>query len=368
MLGSSEGRYINLEEIRASFEFDRILGSGEVAGKPETSWDVLLDRGNEPFDISFPPVYGVHPSLTLKAAVLLPCDNQDGALLNSVVESEIAGETDAGQERIAKYVTSKTVSHLNDAVQHFQLVLDQCPVGHPDRAGALANLATTSPPVYIHESAQLSCKLLPLCPEGTYLRSIAAGADGIDFTHLMKTSYLRRVVLKLCPLGNEHHPKALDKLAWALSSRFEQRGSIDNLEECIQCDCKAISLCSKGHSERDLYLNNLALSLWTRFNCRGKYHDLDEAISLYEEALRLCPVGHESSDFPLDNLGVALFTRFNKRSDVNDINRAISLHREALMLRPPENLYRDYTLNNLALALNTRYNKLNVSEDPNEGH
>jgi hypothetical protein len=116
-------------------------------------------------------------------------------------------------------------------MQHFQSVLDQCPVGHPDRAGALTNLAwahlegyiqndlqdidsvtslfrealalrlqghpdhpssiyhlvqaliwhyskdpTTT---YIHESAQLCCKLLPLCPEGTYLRGIAAG--GINY-------------------------------------------------------------------------------------------------------------------------------------------------------------------------------------------
>ncbi|KAG1841941.1 hypothetical protein DFJ58DRAFT_748333 [Suillus subalutaceus] len=319
------------------------IGQWRGRWKLETSWDVLLDRGDEPFDISFPPVYG------------------DGALLNSIVESEIARDTDAGHERFATYVTSKTVSHLNDAVQHFQLVLDQCPIGHPDHAGALTDLAwarlrcyiqkdlqaidcITSlfrgalalrpqghpnhalsiyhlidalilrykqenfTAVYIHESAQLSCKLLPLCPEGTYLRSIAAGADGIDFVICECNNlpidasdediHLRRVVLKLCPLGNEHCPKALDNLAWALGSRFEQRSSIGNLEE--------------------------SLSLWTCFNCQDKYHDLNEAISLYKEALRLCPVGHESCDFSLDNLGVALFTRFNKRGDVNDINGAIS--------------------------------------------
>jgi hypothetical protein len=33
------------------------------------------------------------------------------------------------------------VSHLNDAVQHFQLVLDQYPVSHIDHAIALTNLA-----------------------------------------------------------------------------------------------------------------------------------------------------------------------------------------------------------------------------------
>jgi hypothetical protein len=32
-------------------------------------------------DISFPPVRGIHLSLTLKAAVVQACDDQDGALL-----------------------------------------------------------------------------------------------------------------------------------------------------------------------------------------------------------------------------------------------------------------------------------------------
>ncbi|KAG1840007.1 hypothetical protein DFJ58DRAFT_733103 [Suillus subalutaceus] len=54
------------------------------------SWDELLDCGDEPFDIFFPPVRGVHSSLMLKAVVLHPCDNQDSVLLDSIVECDIA--------------------------------------------------------------------------------------------------------------------------------------------------------------------------------------------------------------------------------------------------------------------------------------
>ncbi|KAG1818644.1 CHAT domain-containing protein [Suillus subaureus] len=368
MLSSLEGRYIKLEvhadfwtsldaspelsvEIRASFEADRMLCNRGVIGKLETSWDALLDHGNEPFDISFPPVDGVHPSLTLKAGVLHSCDNQDSALLDSIVECEIARETDAGQERIAKYVTSKTISHLNDAIQHFQLALDRCLGGYPDCAGALTNLAWARLrdydlqdidcitflfrkalalclqgypdhalsichlidtliwrykmenfiAIYIHESALLCCKLLPLYPEGTYLRSIVVGVDSVDFVIRECNNlpvdashegiHLRRVVLELCPLGNEHHPNALNELAWALITHFEQYGSIDDLDECIQCRRKIISLCSEGDSEHDSYLNNLVWSLWTRFTHQGKYHDLNDAICLYKETLR--PVEHK---------------------------------------------------------------------------
>ncbi|KAG1780599.1 CHAT domain-containing protein [Suillus placidus] len=380
-------------------------------------------------DISFPPVGDTHPSLTLKAAVLHPCDNQDSAPLDSIDECDIARETDAGHEQFATYVTTKTVSHLNDAVEHFQLVLDQCPVGHPDRAGALTNLAwarlegyiqndiqdigsitslfrealTLRPQghpdyplsiyhlgkalawryskenftaVYIYESVQLTCKLLPLCPEGTYLHGIMVGANGVDYViracNNLPTDasdegiHIQRVVLELCPLGNEHHPKALDALARAIGSRFEQRGNIDDLDEWIQRAREAVSLCSEEHSEHDTFLNNLATSLWSCFNHQGKHDDLNEAISLYEEVLRLCSDRHQIQYFSLDNLGVALTARFRQRNDDDDINRAISLHREALMLSPPGIPHRGYVLNNLATALTVRYDKSDTSEDLNE--
>ncbi|KAG1771926.1 CHAT domain-containing protein [Suillus placidus] len=416
-----------LMEIRVCYELGQMLGNGEVVAKFETSWDELLDPRDEPFDISFPPVRGVYTSLTLKAAVLHPCDNQDSALLDSIVEGDIARDTDAGHERFATYVASETVSHLNDAVQHFQSVLNQCPVGHLDQAAALTNLgwarlqgyirndlqdidfitslfrealalrprghpdhpsstyhllkaliwrySKENAAIYIHESAQLSCELLPLCPEGTFLRSIAAGANGVDYVICECNKlpidasdegiHLRRIVLELCPLGNQHRPSSLHELAQALEQRFQQRGSIDDLDECIQRRREAVSLCSEGHPERETYLNNLALSLRARFDNQGKSHDLNEAISLYEEALRLCPVGHEDRHFSLDNLGVALHTRYEQCGDINNIIRAISLHREALTLRPPGNPYRDYTLNNLVLAL-TRYGKWDSNEDLNE--
>ncbi|KAG2031798.1 hypothetical protein BDR03DRAFT_875201, partial [Suillus americanus] len=319
------------------------------------------------------------------------------------------------------------VSHLNDAVQHFQSVLDQCPVSHPDHATALTNLAyarlqgyvrndlqdidtTTSlfrealalrPQPHpdhplslynlavalswrhkkkstaadIREAAKLYHELLPLCPEGTYLRSISA-ANGVDYVivgcnNLPKDAsdesiHLRRVVLELCPLGHQRRPDALYPLLQSLCTRFTQCGSIDDLDESIKLGREAVSLLSDGYPERGSYLNELAFSLGYRSKHEGKPHDLDEAISLYEEALRLRPVGHKNRDTSLGNLGTALIARFKKRGDIDDITRAISLFREALTLRLPGHPRRDTTLNNLALALKTRYHKLDVIEDLNE--
>ncbi|KAG1893729.1 uncharacterized protein F5891DRAFT_1258341 [Suillus fuscotomentosus] len=252
-------------EIRATFELGRMLGGGEVIGALQMSWDELLNHGDEPFDLSFPRVRGVHPSVKLKAAVVHACDHQDDVLFDasdSLADGEIARDTDAGHAQFAKYVRRKTVSHLSDAVDHFQLVLDRCSVSHPDHATALTNLAWARLQGYIrddlqtsmhyfplprypriasaassrsslisiqsHPSADLapqqekyccrhpgSCQLyhelLPLCPEGTYLRIIAAGKNGVDRViggcNNLPTDasdegiHLRRVVLELCPLG-----------------------------------------------------------------------------------------------------------------------------------------------------------------------
>ncbi|KAG1771902.1 CHAT domain-containing protein [Suillus placidus] len=413
-------------EIRASYETDRMLGSGEVIGKLELSWDDLLNHGDEPFDISFPPVHSVHPSLTLKVAVVHAGDD---VLSDSLVDCGIARDTDAGHAQLAAYMTSKDLSQLNTAVEHFQLVLDQCPVSHPDHAAALTNLAWARLKGYIRndlqdidgitslfrealalrpqhhsdhplslynltealswrhikkstaadicEAAQLYHELLPLCPEGTYLRSIVEGPNSVDYViggcnnlpidASEEGICLRRVVLELCPQGHQLRLRALDNLSSALRSRFRQCGNIDDLDESIQFSREAVSLCPEGHSDLAYYLNELAVSLGHyRFNHQGKPNDLDEAISLYEEALRLRPVGHEYRDVSLDTLGGALIKRFNERKDIDDITRAISLRREALTLCPPGHPRRDTTLSNLALALKTRYDKLDVSENLNE--
>ncbi|KAG2142408.1 CHAT domain-containing protein [Suillus clintonianus] len=424
MIVSSQASPALSMEIRASYELDRMLGNGELIGKLKTSWHELLGHGEEPFELSFPPVRGVRPSLTLKAVVVHAFDNQHGTPFDSLVDCKIARDTDAGHVRFAQYMTRKRVSHLNNAVKQFQSALDQCPVGHPDHAAALTNLAwarlqgyirqdpqdianitslfrealALRPQghpdcalslhsliralnscysreriaVYIHESAQLCCKLLPMCPEGSYLRSIGldSAADYmIPQCNKLPTDAsnegirLRRNVLELCPPGHRYRLRALDELARALEARFDQHGSINDLEESIQLGREAFSLCPEEHSSRDAYLNNLAFSLKSRFDHQGKFHDLDEAITLYEEALRLCPVGHQSRDLSLDNLGGALLTRFNERHDIDDITRAISLYREALTLRPSGNSSRYTTLSNLALALQTRFENSPVSEE-----
>ncbi|KAG1735373.1 CHAT domain-containing protein [Suillus occidentalis] len=391
-------------EIRASFELERMLGNGEVVGKLKISWDKLLDHGDEPFDLPFPSVHGVYPSLTLKAAVVHACDIQDGALPDSLVACKLVRDTDAGHARLAKYVVHERVFHLTAALQHFQSVLDRCPVNHPDHGTALTNLAYAhlrgygrmdlqdidrpislfrealalrpqrhpdhllsllnlaealiwrhgkkSTAADICEAAHLYHELISLCPEGTYLCSVATMGRGVynvikECLNLPRDAsdediHLRRIVLEFCPLGHQLRLRALDELLTGNST---------------------LSLCSEGHADRSHFLHNLASSLLSRFNHQGKPNDLDEAICSYEEVLCLRPAGHKFHDSSMCNLGNALVARYNTRNDIDDITRAISLYREALTLHSPGHPDRDATLGNLANALNSRYAQLHVSED-----
>ncbi|KAG2114091.1 CHAT domain-containing protein [Suillus cothurnatus] len=409
---SSRASHAFSVEIRASYEADRMLGSGEVIGKLQMSWDELLNHGDEPFDISFPLVCDVHPSLTLRITIVHACDNQNGALSNFLLDSKIARDTDAGHAQFVEYVTSGNVSHLNAAVEHFQLVLDQCPVSHPDHAAALTNLAwarlggfirndledidvTTSlfrdalalrpqhhldyplslynltealtlrhikksTTADIREAAHLYRELLPLCPNGTYLRSIAAGPNGVDdvigrCNNLPKDAsdkgiQLRRVIIEICPLDHQLRPRALNELADAVEARFKQCGSIDDIDETIQLRREALSMCPEGHADRDSYLNNLAFSLVSCFNHQGKPNDLDEGISLHEEALRLRPVGHKYRDFSL--------TQENE-----DVDEAITLCQETLALLSSLHPDRHFSYMRLQQAYLCRYQILHDPAD-----
>ncbi|KIK37859.1 hypothetical protein CY34DRAFT_91959, partial [Suillus luteus UH-Slu-Lm8-n1] len=283
--------------------------------------------------------------------------------------------------QFAEYATTGTVSHLNDAVQRFQLVLDQCPVGHPDHEAALTNLASARLRGYTQNHLQdidttisLFREALALRPQGhpDHASSLLGLIRALTWRYGKESTVVdihesAQLMLELCSLGYQFRHKALHRLSQALETRFQQCGSIDDINETIQLRREAVSLCPQGHSDRSLYLNDLAVSLGQhRFKQQGNPNDLDEAISLHEEALRLRSVGHESRHFSLDNLGLALTSRFRARGDIDDITRAISLHREALRLRPPGHPQYDTTLNNLAVALDTRYDELHVSEDLDE--
>ncbi|KAG2108781.1 CHAT domain-containing protein [Suillus cothurnatus] len=349
----------------------------------QMSWDELLDHGDEPFDLSFPPVCDVCHSLTLKAAAVHDCDDQDNMLSYCLVDSDIARDTDAGHALLAEYISSEAVSHLNDAMQHFQSVLDQCPVGHPDHAAALTNLSyahlggyiqnhlqdidtTTSlfreslalrlqghpdhtssllnlitalnwhyskesTAIYIHKSAQLCCKLLPLCPQCTYFYSISVDGAASTFDETFLSSVLaiilRRKALTLCPPGHPHCDTRLNNLAYALKTRYDESYVSEDLNEAIDRYRESHLLMWLDNPERHVTLCSLSGALCSRFTHTRKNGDVQEAIQLCQEALASLPSLHPDRYFSYRGLKDAYLSRYQIHHDPADLSLAIALLR-----------------------------------------
>ncbi|KAG1743742.1 uncharacterized protein EDB91DRAFT_1247225 [Suillus paluster] len=299
-------------EIRASFELDRMLGN-------DTSWDELLDHGNEPFNPSFPPVRGVRPSLILKATVEHACGDQDGARIDVPtlvpVFSAAADRASIAECEIARR-RPHNICQIREKREHFQWVLGQRPVGHPDRAAALTNFAWVRLQGFIRKDSQeiesttslfrdaiaLHCnrtatpimRYLITVFNSLYIKERTAALSSGQLPSKLPIDagiHLRRMVLELCPLGYQRRPTAFNKLSWSLNTRFAQCGSINDIDESIQLGIEAASLIAEGYSGRDIYFHNLPVSLRHHFGHQGEPHDLDEVISLYEEVLCLRPIG-----------------------------------------------------------------------------
>ncbi|KAG1767672.1 CHAT domain-containing protein [Suillus occidentalis] len=311
-------------------------------------------------------------------------------------------------------------SDLDQSIDHFEHALDICPMDHPCRPAALFNLATAkflncqANETYLDLNIPISIfqDALDLRPTGhpdrpvTQLHLAIAllyhfAKRGIEADHnaakeLLSEEWpatsmlpisLNQLVDRVKWCLQRDDPHALDEvislhydaldnmhacrrqllgnLDVMLATRFEHRGSDEDLDQAITLQSESLALHPVGHPDRSSSLNNLANQLFTRFGHRGNAKDLDQAIALHREALALRPVGHTLRSSSLDNLAVQFSTRFDHRGNVEDLDEAIALHREALALCPVGHTDRPMLLNNLANRLSTRFDHRGDAEDLN---
>ncbi|KAG1815256.1 hypothetical protein EV424DRAFT_1325459, partial [Suillus variegatus] len=186
--------------------------------------------------------------------------------------------------RFATYVTSKMVSHLNDTVQQFQLVLDQCPVGYPDQAAALTNLTWLAQAVGrrfkqcstiddLNECVQHHCEFVSLCSEGhpsreTCLNNLALPA--LINSHNLNEAislYEEALHLRPVPVGHIYHDFPLNDLGLVLLNRFNKYGDVNDIiirTSALSLQLEAVTLHPPGNAYRDFMFNNFALVLKTK--------------------------------------------------------------------------------------------------------
>ena len=148
--------------------------------------------------------------------------------------------------------------------------------------------------------------------------------------------------MNLCPTGDPNRSDTLNDLAIAVSTRFEQLGGMENLEESITYHRQALALRPHGHPDRPSSLDNLAYAMSTRFQQFGRMENLEEAITCHRQALAVLP---PDCSYPRHNLAIAVFTRFKQ---LGRMEEAITCHLQALVLGPHGHPHRPHSLHNLS--------------------
>jgi tetratricopeptide (TPR) repeat protein len=178
---------------------------------------------------------------------------------------------------------------------------------------------------------------------------------------------LSRWIVSLAPNGNSEVLIHLTLLLNSIRSRFDLSGTIEDLEEAVSVYDRMFEtpeLKEPEHPRLAKTLDGQGTLLVTRYERRGSLDDLERAINLHRKSLTL-----KSNDDParsLNNLAAALLWRYEEHVSESDIEEALTLHIRALSMRPFGHPDRPETLSNRATALNKRYHRMGKIEDLEE--
>jgi tetratricopeptide (TPR) repeat protein len=260
---------------------------------------------------------------------------------------------------------------LEHSIAEFERALSICPLEHPCRAAAQANLAMVN---------------LVLCQVEDMATSLEAPLR------------LYHNVLASRPVGHVDRPSTLIQLAAVHFARFEKRRDAVEGARAVALLHEAMELSSIGsyekraaifvlqlHAERrvgpvmadaessveqdsasrltdeDLWI--FSVQLMNHFERFGDVTELQQAITLLEELVRSTSVSDDRYCEGLANLGVALSYRFDHLGELSDLEDAISRHKDALELTPHGHPHRRGCLNNLGNSFKARFKRLGELSD-----
>ncbi|TFK23747.1 hypothetical protein FA15DRAFT_705213 [Coprinopsis marcescibilis] len=174
---------------------------------------------------------------------------------------------------------------------------------------------------------------------------------------LEQSIVLHKEALGLRPSRHPQRSVSLSNLANVRMARFEYKPNLGDLEECLGLHREALSLRPSPHPDRSTSLNGLGNALRNRFDINGNFEDLEECIVHHREALGLRPYPHPDRADPLNDLAGALLTRFRHKGSFDNLEECIVLQRESLRLKPSPHPHRHASLTNLGNALWTQFER-----------
>ncbi|KAG6373234.1 TPR-like protein [Boletus reticuloceps] len=414
-------------EVYATFEFQPILGTGELLRKISLTVEQLLDRSarQDPFTFFPRDRDVVSPCSSVLVTVeqwkdrssdssawrVLGHDRSAGGL-----PSELEDATNQGHSALSRHRKYGGKPNLERSINQFDRALGICPLDHGCLAAAQANLAMAKLILSEVEGTDVSLEV----PLNLYRNALAARPVGHldrpsnliqlaavhharfrqqrDEIERTRAEGLLREAMELSSTESHQHRSASFMLQlhaglrmnpvqvdgelsaeqasasrfteedpWELSvqllKRFERFGYLPDIQRAIAILEELVRTTSLWDHWYCTGLANLGIALSYRFNHLGDLDDLENVISILKDAVDLTPQGHPDKPSHLNNLATSFVTRFQRLGELSDLEKAISALKDAVDLIPHGHPHKPGCLDNLGTSFKARFEHLGELSD-----
>ncbi|KAG6373193.1 hypothetical protein JVT61DRAFT_6813 [Boletus reticuloceps] len=414
-------------EVYATFEFQPILGTGELLRKISLTVEQLLDRSARQDPFTFFPRDGdvVSPCSSILVTIEQWKDRSSDSSARRVLghyksagglSSELEDATNQGHSALSHYRKHGGKPNLERSINHFDRAIGICPLDHACLAAAQANLAQAKLILSQVEGTDVSLE----APLNLYRNVLAARPVGHldrpsnlvqlavvhhaqfrqqrDEIERTRAEQLLREAMELSATESHQHRSASFMLhlhaglimdpvqvdgelsaeqasasrsteedPWELSvqllKHFERFGDLPDIQRAIAILEELVRTTSLWDHRYSTGLANLGMALSYRFNHLGDLNDMENAISRKREAVDLTPQGHPGKPGRLNNLATSFITRFLRLGELSDLEKAISALKDAVDLTPHGHPHKPTCLHNLGASFGTRFSRLGELSD-----
>ncbi|KAF8119907.1 CHAT domain-containing protein [Boletus edulis] len=414
-------------EVYATFEFQPILGTGELLRKISLTVEQLLDRSARQDPFTFFPGDGdvVSPCSSILVTIEQWKDRSNDSSAWRVLghhrsagelSSELEDATNQGHNALSRYRKHGGKPNLEHSINQFDRALSICPPDHACLAAAQANLAMAKFILSQVEDTYVSLEVvlnlyrnaLVARPVGhldrpsnliqlaaVHLARFGQQRDEIEGT---PAEQLLREAMELSSTESHQHRSAsfmlqlhaglrLDPVQvneelsaeqasalrsteedpWELSvqllERFKQFGDLSDVQQAIAITEVLVRTTSLRDNQYCAGLANLGMALSYRFSHLGELSDLETAISTFKDAVDLTPQGHPDKPRHLNNLAASFSTRFVCLGELSDLENSILILKDAVSLTPQAHPDKPIRLNNLGTSFVARFERLGELND-----
>lgn len=191
----------------------------------------------------------------------------------------------------------------------------------------------------------------------------ALGTSGAGRADLAESIGLLEDALAGMPAGSDDHATAASNLASALWLRFGTDGADTDLDRANEMLRIALAAPAKDRAAVAKIASNMSVALWGRFERSGSAEDLDAAIDTGRGAVAALTAGHVDRARHQSNLSAGLRRRFERTRVRADIDEAVDAARGAVADAGPGHPDRGRYLTNLGNVLRARFDDLEVPHD-----